>query len=165
MIRAPLGCPAHFFNFLVDAGSHGAVADVGVDLNQEIPADDHRLAFRMIDIGGDYGAPTGNFVADKLRGGPPRNTGAETLTAEVPNTWVWRLANGLFTAQVFSDGNKFHFRGDNSLARVLQLRHDLAGFGAKRLAARGQCHHLAGRIVGALIGCLDFLNIATLHDP
>ena len=45
---------------------HGAVADVGVDLHQEIAADDHRLEFRMIDVGRDDGAAGGDFGADKL---------------------------------------------------------------------------------------------------
>ena len=34
----------HFFDFLFDARSNGAVADIGIDLHQKIAADNHRLA-------------------------------------------------------------------------------------------------------------------------
>ena len=44
------------------------VADIGVDLHEEIAADDHRLAFRVIDVGGDDGAPARHFVAHEFRG-------------------------------------------------------------------------------------------------
>jgi hypothetical protein len=43
------------------------VADVGVDLHQEVAADDHRLAFRVIDVVRDDGAATGHFIAHEFR--------------------------------------------------------------------------------------------------
>ena len=49
-VRAPFGGPAHFLDFLLDARRDGAVADVGVDLHEEIAPDDHRLEFRVIDV-------------------------------------------------------------------------------------------------------------------
>ena len=67
-VRAPLRRPPHLLDFLLDARRDGAVADVGVDLHQEIAADDHRLGFGMIDVGGDDGATARDFVADKFRG-------------------------------------------------------------------------------------------------
>ncbi len=54
------------FEFLVDFGGDGGVADVGVDLAERGDADRHRLEFRMVDIGGDDHASTGDFVADQL---------------------------------------------------------------------------------------------------
>ena len=66
-VGAPLGGPAHFFDFLLDARGDGAVADVGVDLHEEIAADDHRLAFRVVDVERDDGAAGGDFAADELR--------------------------------------------------------------------------------------------------
>ena len=66
-VRAPLGGPAHFFDLFLDAGGDGAVADVGVDLDEEVPADDHRLELGVIDVRGDDGAAGGHFIADKLR--------------------------------------------------------------------------------------------------
>jgi hypothetical protein len=35
-VRAPLGRPAHLLDFLLDAGGDRAVADVGIDLHQEV---------------------------------------------------------------------------------------------------------------------------------
>ena len=64
----PLGGPAHFFDFLLDARCDGGVADVGVDFDEEITSDDHRLDFRMIDVGRDDGGlAAGDLVPDKFR--------------------------------------------------------------------------------------------------
>ena len=65
-VGAPLGGPAHFFDFFLDAGGDGAVADVGVDFDEEIAADDHRLELGVVDVGGDDGAAAGDFGADEL---------------------------------------------------------------------------------------------------
>ena len=65
-VRAPLGGPAHFLDFLLDARRDGGVADVGVDFHEEIAADDHRLGFGMIDVGRDDGAARGDFGADEF---------------------------------------------------------------------------------------------------
>jgi hypothetical protein len=56
-VRAPLGGPAHFLDFLLDARGDGAVADVGVDLDEEVAADDHRLEFGVVDVGGMMARP------------------------------------------------------------------------------------------------------------
>ena len=60
-VRAPLGGPAHFLDLFLDARRDGAVADVGVDLHEEIAADNHRLGFGMVDVGRDDGAPGSDF--------------------------------------------------------------------------------------------------------
>ena len=46
----------------------GAVADVGVDFDEEIAADDHRLELGMVDVGRDDGAAAGDFGADEFGG-------------------------------------------------------------------------------------------------
>ncbi len=46
-VGAPLCRPTHLFDFFLNRRRDGAVADVGVDLYQEIAADDHRLAFLL----------------------------------------------------------------------------------------------------------------------
>src|SRR6266511_286779 len=66
-VRAPLGGPAHLFDFLLDAGGDGAVADVGVDLHEEVAPDDHRFGLGVIDVVRDDGAAGGDFLAHKLR--------------------------------------------------------------------------------------------------
>ena len=45
-VSAPqLVAQTHLFDFFLDAGGDGGVADVGVDLDEEVAADDHRLEF------------------------------------------------------------------------------------------------------------------------
>src|SRR5690606_1668912 len=50
VVRAPADRPPQLLPLLGDAGTHRAVADVGVDLGEEVAADDHRLALGMVDI-------------------------------------------------------------------------------------------------------------------
>ena len=45
--------------------NHG-VADIGVDLHQEFPADNHRFGFGMVDVCRDDGTPGSNFFTDKF---------------------------------------------------------------------------------------------------
>jgi hypothetical protein len=87
-VRAPLDGPAHFLDFLLDARGDGGVADVGVDFDQEIAPDDHRLQFGMIDVARNDGPPARHFVAHKFRRDLRRNGRAETIgpdaAAKVP---------------------------------------------------------------------------------
>ena len=78
-IAAPADRPGHFLDFFLNAGTECRVADVGVDLGQEVAADDHRLAFRVVDVVGDDGAAAGDFAAHKFRGDFFRHAGAEVL--------------------------------------------------------------------------------------
>ncbi len=50
-VGAPADRPHHLLDFFGDRRGHGGIADVGVDLDEEIAADDHRLQFRMVDVG------------------------------------------------------------------------------------------------------------------
>ena len=67
-VGAPFRRPTHFLDFFLDRRRHGAVADVRVDLYQEITADDHRLGFGMIDVCGNDGATARDFRAHEFRG-------------------------------------------------------------------------------------------------
>ena len=80
------------FEFFVDLGGDGRVADVGVDLAQRGYADRHGLEFGMVDVGGDDHASAGNFVAHQ------------------------------FGRELFLVGDEGHFFGDDALARVVHLR-------------------------------------------
>jgi len=66
VFRAPLGGPAHFLDLLLDARSHGGIANVGVDLHEEVAANDHRLEFGMIDVGRDDGPARRHLASDEL---------------------------------------------------------------------------------------------------
>ena len=78
-VGAPFGGPTHFLNFFLDRGGDGAVADVGVDFDQEIAADDHRLELGMVDVGRDDGTAAGDFGTDEFGGDFGGNRGAKAL--------------------------------------------------------------------------------------
>ena len=66
-VAAPADRPGHLLDFFLDARTQRGVADVGVDLHQEVAADDHRLDFGMIDVGRDDRAARRDFVAHEFR--------------------------------------------------------------------------------------------------
>ena len=61
-VGAPADRPHHLFHFLLDRGGDGGVADIGVDLGEEVAADDHRLEFGVIDVRRDDGAAARDFA-------------------------------------------------------------------------------------------------------
>src|SRR5690606_18181124 len=74
-IGAPAHGPYHLFDFLFDGRGDGGVADVGVDLDQEVTPDDHGLEFGMVDIARDDGPPARHLVPDEFGGDDFRNGG------------------------------------------------------------------------------------------
>ena len=52
--------------------------------------------------------------------------GAEGLAAEVRGGGLRDARGELLAAEVFADGDELHFRGDDALARVVQLRYGFA---------------------------------------
>ncbi len=92
-VGAPQRRPAQLLDFFLDRRRHGGVADVGVDLHQEVAADDHRLELEVIDVRRDDGAAARHFVADEVG------------------------------RQPLAHGDELHLRRDLALARVVELRH------------------------------------------
>ena len=78
-VGAPADRPHHLLDLLLDRGGDGGVADVGVDLHQEVAADDHRLQFGVVDVGRDDGAAAGDLVAHELRRDVLGDRGAEAF--------------------------------------------------------------------------------------
>src|SRR5205807_3380592 len=83
-VGAPADRPGHLVDFLADRRGHRRVADVAVDLHQEVAADDHRLGLGVIDVRRDDGAPARHLVAHELRGDELRDTGAERFAGMLP---------------------------------------------------------------------------------
>jgi hypothetical protein len=69
--------PDQLVDFFRHGGGDGAVADIGVDLHEEVAADDHRLEFGVIDVGRDDGAAAGDFLADEFGRDEIGDRGAE----------------------------------------------------------------------------------------
>src|SRR5207248_7006240 len=84
---------------------HGRVADVGVDLHQEVAADDHRLGLGVVDVGRDDGPPEGDLLADE------------------------------FGLEPFPNGDELHLRRDLAASGVVELGDAVAGLGPQRLAS------------------------------
>ncbi len=119
-IRTPADGPDHLLDLLGHRRSDGGIADIGIDLDQEIAADDHRLQFRMVDVRRDDRATGGNLLPDEFARHVIRDMRAEAFA--VPDKrCVWRCA-----ADVFADGDEFHFRRDDTGAGIGELGHGLA---------------------------------------
>jgi hypothetical protein len=71
--------PDHLLDLLGHRRGDGRVADIGVDLHQEIAADDHRLAFRVVDVGRDDGAAARHLVAHEFGRDEVGNDSAEAF--------------------------------------------------------------------------------------
>ena len=65
-VGAPQRRPLELRDLFLDGRRDGGVADVGVDLHQEVAADDHRLELEVIDVGRDDGAAARDLVADEV---------------------------------------------------------------------------------------------------
>ena len=108
-ITAPFAAPYRLVHLFFNDGSGGGIADVGVYLEQKVASDNHRFAFRVIDVGRQHGAPGGNLVANELG----RNVCVDAQFLAV---------------HVFADGYIFHFRSDDTLLGIIHLRAALSCF-------------------------------------
>src|SRR6185437_4502167 len=115
-IRAPADRPYHFVDFLGGGGSDGRIADVGIDLHQEVAADDHRLGLRVIDVGRDDGAAGRDLGTHELRRDIVGNGGAPGVAV------LLQLFLAARAAHILADGDVLHLRRDDAGARVRELR-------------------------------------------
>src|SRR5437588_3540170 len=114
-VGAPADRPGHLVDFLADGRGTRRVAKVAVDLHQEVAADDHRLAFGVIDVRRDDGAPARHLVPYELRRDALRQLRPERFTRVLKTQCVDR-------ALVLAQGDELHLRRDDALARVMHLR-------------------------------------------
>ena len=136
-VGAPFGGPAHFLDLLLDARCDGAIADIGIDLHEEVTADDHWLGFRVVDVGGDDGAAASHLVSDEFRRDFVRDIRSPRVAGMLMGQRVGRrlaFAAALGQAHVFADGDVLHLRRDDALPRVPELGDRVAGGGAERPA-------------------------------
>ena len=126
-IATPAGRPDHFFYFFFNRRSDSRVADIGVYLNQEVSADNHRFQFRVIGVGWDNGATLGNFIAHEFRCDFIRNIGAKRISWMLLQEFrVARIFLDLLQSHVFPDSDVFHLRCNYTFACVVHLGHVLA---------------------------------------
>ena len=141
-IRAPADGPDHLVHLVRHVRCDGGVADVGVDLHQEVAPDGHWLGFRMVDVGGDDGTSARHLVAHEFGRyvvGNLRAPAFAAVTVHLPERGA---------AKVLSLCHVFHLGRDDALPGVMHLR--------KVLACLGAVHRLAhvgiGRYAAAAIG-------------
>ena len=91
----------------------------------------------MIDVGRDDGPTAGDFGADEFGGDEIRDAGAEGFAPKLACGGLGVGWGVTLAAEVFADGDVFHLRRDDALARVVQLGDDLAWPGTKRPGERG----------------------------
>src|SRR3546814_142286 len=165
-VGAPADRPDHLVDLGRDVGGYGGIADVGVDLDEAVAADRHRLGFRVADVAGDDGADAGDFVAHEFGGDVIGDFGAEVLA-------VTDVLAELFAAEILADGDIFHLGGDDAFAGVVHLGDVGAGTRAKdRATDVGEGLHAAGTvgaelavILGADLALGDVLHVSPASDP
>ena len=124
-VGAPQRRPLQLLDLVLDRRPHRGVADVGVDLHQEVAADDHRLELQVVDVGRDDRAAARHLRPDEFGGQP------------------------------FARADELHLRGDLAPARIVELGPDVtrgAPRGNPRLAQPGQAlaHVVALRAAGVV---------------
>ena len=169
-VGAPSRRPRHLLDFLADRGGERRIADVGVDLHQEVAADGHRLGFRVIDVRRDDGAAARDFAAHKLRRDSLRNRRAEALSRVLARHQRRQCLEHRPAPEIFANGDEFHLGRDDSAARVMHLRHVGPRSCAARLAREMEAHADKRRIVEPLapIGgrrSRQRLDVTSLADP
>ena len=147
-IGAPAGRPDHLLNFFFNGGGDGGISDVGIDLHQEVPADDHRLEFRMVNIAWDDGSPARDLITHELGRDFRRDACTPGVSGMLGDQAVCKpavvfgvaiatlIAGGqrFFAPKVFSERDEFHLGGDKPLAGVVHLAHVHAGLRSKRFS-------------------------------
>ena len=151
-VGAPADRPHHFLDFFLDRGGDGGVADIGVDLHQEIAADDHRLEFGVVDVGRDDGAAARDFAAHEFRRDEGRQRAAELLAV---GECCFRALQLFLAAEILALGDVDHFLGDDARARPFVLGDWLAIQSAIGLRRVGE---IARQMLAADIAVVDRLD-------
>ena len=156
-VGAPADRPRHLLDFLGDTGAHRRIADVGVDLDQKIAADRHRLEFEVIDVGGNDRSPSRYFLAHEFRRDEFGDGCAEAFA--IGETISSRF-HRLLARQVLAMGDIDHFFGDDPGAREFELGDELAGLACAQGARRGaERRQMIRRHIAVVLG----LDRARLH--
>src|SRR5690606_11746201 len=149
-VGTPADAPGQLGDLFLNGGAEGRVADVAIDLDQKVAADNHRLEFWVVDIGGENGATGRDLGTDEFRcdlGRNPRAKGlAGVLSAQGP-----QLPRLLYP-HVLPNGHILHFRGDDAAAGVVQLADVVAGRGAPWLVGELEAQLFQTRVCQAGTG-------------
>ena len=151
-VGTPANAPSHFVNLFADRGRNRGIADIAVDFDQKIAADNHRFAFGMVDIGWNNGTPARDFIAHKFRCNFIRQRCPETLARMLARHHRCHARAAFASCReafqiggavlVLANGDILHLRRDNALAGIMHLADILAGLGAARRALQVKAQRL-----------------------
>ncbi len=165
-IGAPTGRPDQLFDLFFDRGADGRVADIGVDLHQEIAADNHRLRFWMINVGGDNRAAGCHLLAYKLRRNVFRQVRAEAVARVLLAQY---FATNALATHIFPQGDELHLRRHDPLTRIVKLRNPTSRHRAARARQIIEAQMIEPFILQALLAVtgaeLRQFAVAALFDP
>ena len=166
-VGAPTGGPSHFCHFFINRRAQSRVANVGIDLYQEIAPDNHRLGFWVVDVVGDDGAASGHFLSYKFRRDVGRYHRAQRLACVL---LLQDLIAHLVAVHVFAYGDEFHFRRDDALFGVMHLGDVFACLSAAWLAyvfKANAIQFIVGQAFTAISRrlCVQLLSVATRVYP
>jgi len=115
-VGAPSGGPDHLLDLLRHRRGHCRIADIGVDLDEEIPPDRHRFCFRMVDVGRDDRSALRHLVPDEFGRDEIRDIRPEALAVALERRF------GVLPPEIFSDGHILHLRRDDAGSGISDLR-------------------------------------------
>ena len=166
-VGAPADRPHHLVDFFLHRRGDRGVADIGVDLGEEIAADDHRLEFAVVDVAGDDRAAARDLAAHEFRGDEGGQVGAKAFAVGQRGLGALQLN---LAAEIFAGGDVDHLLGDDAGAGEFQLRDHVVARAAQRLVMRleGGGGLVAGDVAVIdrfYIAALIFLDAAALLHP
>ena len=98
-VGAPERRPAQLLDLLLDRRRDGRVADVGVDLHLEVPADDHRLELGVVDVGRDDRAAARHLARARTRRRIPSRRATNSISGgDLAPAGVVQLGDGAAAA-------------------------------------------------------------------
>ncbi|MNQ58908.1 hypothetical protein D3C85_731270 [compost metagenome] len=122
----------------------------------------------MVDVRRNNRSTAGDFLADELGGDFLRDARTEAVAGVLGVEQAGGA--GLLQLEVLADGDVFHLRGDDALARVVHLADVLAGLGPARVAHMGEAHLGQLGIDQAFLAevrgqAVEQFGVATVIDP
>ena len=155
-VGAPADRPHHLLHFLLDRGGDGGVADIGVDLGQEVAADDHRLQLGVVDVGRDDGAPARHFRTHEFRRDESRHRAAELLAVGQCRFGAFQL---LLAAEVLARRAVDHLLGDDAGLGEFILRD---GFAIQSAIRPRRIRKIPRQMLAADVAVVDGLDRAAV---
>ena len=150
-IATPVAAPHRFFHLLGYTRRESRVADIRIELHQEVAAYNHRLGLGVVDVGRDNSPALGHLAAHKLGGNVRRYT-------------------ELLIHDILAYGHILHLGRNDTLTGVIHLRDLPPLLGFIGLICFFETDAVERRVVAALatvsrrnIGKL--LYIAALYNP